>query len=390
MTELPSTDTDSVKVQFTHKTLQEYLAAFYVVNTPGDEGLQLLMEFCSTSQRLMGSQIILEFISNMSTDILGKAIQNEIKIFVSKWDSYDKVNPRNRTSFLISMLEGNETLKFSLPAVIDINLNTSFKKPALERFFDMDGQGVKKIKLTLGQNNRVNVLQNTSINSLDELHIVLRYSNWPYTSSEEYNKDLCRVMKKMKPGLLCIRNCEWDSIKKTTIDVILQYVHTLILEECGLKQEHLLSMLRAQHHLQVFKVNDKVIRIDGKLMEVVSKLSSDIKLDLNKGLGYNPHGEIILIHKSPIMKSLNLHGIEIDREIAEAVSRLPDDILLDLSGNKLTKMDPRLLPGVVLHMPEDEEINIGGWYITINEDIVNALSNMPQLKYLRVHIIDLH
>ena len=83
LTELPSTDTDSVKVQFTHKTLQEYLAAYYVVNTPGDEGFQFLMEFCSTSQRLMGSQIILEFVSNMSTK-MGKEIQKKIKDFLPK------------------------------------------------------------------------------------------------------------------------------------------------------------------------------------------------------------------------------------------------------------------------------------------------------------------
>ena len=79
LTKLPHTDTDSVKVQFTHKTLQEYLAAFYVVNTPGDEGLHLLMEFCSTSQRLMGSQIILEFVSNMSTKYLEKEIQKKLR-----------------------------------------------------------------------------------------------------------------------------------------------------------------------------------------------------------------------------------------------------------------------------------------------------------------------
>ena len=157
--ELPSTDTESVKVQFTHKSLQEYLAAFNVANTPGKEGLQLLMEFCSTSQRLMGSEIILEFISNMSKDILGKEIQNEIKNFVSNWDSDDKVNPRNRTLFLISMLERNVTMKFPLPAVIDLDLTYPFfKKAALERFFGMDGQGVRKIKLTLGQENRLNVL----------------------------------------------------------------------------------------------------------------------------------------------------------------------------------------------------------------------------------------
>ena len=66
VTELPSSDPGSVKVQFLHKSLQEYLAAFYVVSCPNEKGLQLLMEFCSLSQRLMGSQIILNFISAMS------------------------------------------------------------------------------------------------------------------------------------------------------------------------------------------------------------------------------------------------------------------------------------------------------------------------------------
>ena len=67
LTELPSTDTDSNKIQFMHKMLQEYLAAYYVVNNPIDQGLRLLKEFCCTSETLMGSQIILEFVSNMST-----------------------------------------------------------------------------------------------------------------------------------------------------------------------------------------------------------------------------------------------------------------------------------------------------------------------------------
>ena len=238
LTELPRTDTDSVKVQFTHKTLQEYLAAFYVVNTSGDEGLQLLMEFCSTSQRLMGSQIILEFISNMSTDILGEEIQKLIKDFVSKWDSDDKVDPKSRTSFLISMLERSETLQFPLPAVIDIDFTySSYKKSALERFFDMDGQGVRKISLTLGQTNRLNVLQNKTIHSLNELHIVSSQSR---TWSEEDSEDLCRLMK-MKPRLLYVTNCDWKSMDKATIAVIL-HVHTLTLEKCGLKKEHLLSI----------------------------------------------------------------------------------------------------------------------------------------------------
>ena len=218
LTELPSTDINSVKVQFTHKTLQEYLAAFYVVNTPGDEGLQLLMEFCSTSESLMGSQIILEFISNMSKDILGEEIQKLIKDFVSKWDSDDKVDPKSRTSFLISMLEGTETLQFPLPAVIDIDfVYTSYKKSAMNRFLGMDGQGVRKICLTLYKRSRLNVLQNTTIHSLDELNIV---NNWSRTWSREDNEDFCRVMKKMKPGLLSITGCDWKLMDNATIAVI--------------------------------------------------------------------------------------------------------------------------------------------------------------------------
>ena len=217
LTELPGTGTDDIdtdtKVQFTHKTLQEYLAAYYVVNSPGDEGLQLVMEFCCTSQRLMGSQIILEFVSNMSTKI-GKKIQKQIQDYVSKWDSDDKVDPKSRTSFLISMLKGNKTLTFPLPAVVDIDLREFdfishrfrkfFKflfreKSTMEKFFDMDGTAVKKLILTLGEYNRMNVLQNTTIDSVNELSI-----NYCNTWFKEDNEDLCGVIKKMKPRLLSI------------------------------------------------------------------------------------------------------------------------------------------------------------------------------------------
>ena len=112
LTKLPSTDFESVKVQFTHMTLQEYLAAFYVVNTSFDEGLHLLEEFCSTFDRLMASKVILEFISNMSPK-LENEIQKLIKDFVTSLDSGDNVDPKSLTSFLISILEETETLKFT-------------------------------------------------------------------------------------------------------------------------------------------------------------------------------------------------------------------------------------------------------------------------------------
>ena len=388
LTEVPSTDTESTKIQFVHKMLQEYLAAYYVVDKP-DEGLQLLMEFFCTSDVLMGSQMILEFMSNMSMK-MGTEIQQKITDYVSTWNSDDKVNHKSRTSFLISMLEGNQTMTFSLPVFVDVDLReydflldrirkflSSFflfpQKTALERFFGMNGHGVRKINLTLGQYNRLNVLQNTTITSLDELMV-----NGCKTWSKEDSKDLCVVLNQMKPGLLSIENCNWTLMDKADIVVLLQNVHTLILEECGLENEHLLSILTTEHILKALKVNESAVKIDGEVLEAVSKLSSDIKLDISGK-------EITLIKRSPTMKSLSISncGIQIDTEIAEAVSRLPDDIQLDLSGNKLTKMDPRLLPRVLLHLSKDEEIDMTRCYIPIDVDIVRALSKLPQLKSLK-------
>ena len=167
LTELPSTGTHTVKVQFKHKMLQEYLAAYYVVNSPADEGLRILMEFCSTSKSLMGSKVILEFVLNMSEN-LGTKIQEQVADFASALDSDDGVNPKSRTAFLISMLEGNETLKFPLPAVIDLDLwkydfgSGKYTKSALGRFFGMDAHFVRKIIISLGLYTRLNVLLDQS------------------------------------------------------------------------------------------------------------------------------------------------------------------------------------------------------------------------------------
>ena len=404
LTKFPSTGTDSVKVGFKHKTLQEYLAAYYVVNTQGDKGLHLLMEFCCTSQRLMGSQIILEFISNMSTKI-GKRIQKQIQGYASSWNSDDKVDPKSHTSFLISMLKGNKTLTFPLPAVVDIDLRefdfishsvTRFlhrflyrQNSTVEKFLAMDGTGVQKLILIVGEYNRMNVLQNTTTDSVNELTI-----NYCNTWFEEDNTDLHEVMKKMKPGLLSITNCKRKLMDKATIAVILQQVHTLKLEKCDLEKDHLLLIIQEVKEIpfvhksatiKSLRICNCGIQIDAKIAEVVSRLPDHTELDLSGNQITDKSACITLIHKSATMKSLSICncGIQIDTEIAEAVSRLPDDIQLDLSGNKLTKMDPSLLPGVLLHMPEDKEVDMTECRISINVDIVKVLSKMTQLKSLK-------
>ena len=511
LTELPcaeidETDTDT-KVQFTHKTLQEYLAAYYVVNSPGDDGLQLVMEFCCTSQRLMGSQIILEFVSNMSSKI-GKRIQKQIQDYVSSWDTDDKVDPKSRTSFLISMLKGNKTLTFPLPAIVNIDLREFdfishrfrkfFKflyrqKSTLEKFFDMDGSGVKKLILIVGEYNRMNILQNMTTDSVNELSI--DYCN---TWSKKDSKELCEVMKTMKPGLLCITACQRMLMDKAIIDLISQHVHTLILEKCDLENVHWLIILQKVKDttMRALSICNCGIKIDTKIAEAVSRLPDHTQLDMSGNQVTDKSACITLIHKAGTMKSLNIHncmsncgiqidteiaeavsrlpdhtqlnlsgnqvtdksacitlihkaatmkslsicncGIKIDAEIAEAVSRLPDHTQLDMSGNQvtdksacitlihkaatmkslsicncgiqidtgiaeavsrlpdhtqldlscndITKMKPYLLSRILLYMTKQEKINIQGWGITVDEDIVRALSKLSKLQTLIINI----
>ena len=78
-------------------------------------------------------------------------------------------------------------------------------------------------------------------------------------------------------------------------------------------------------------------------------------------------------------------GIQIDTEIAEAVSRLPDHTQLDLSGNDITKMNPYLLSRILPYMTKQEKIDMNRWGITVDEDIVRALSKLSKLQTLTIN-----
>ena len=152
------------------------------------------------------------------------------------------------------MLKGNKELTFSLPAVVDIDLREYdfvserirkflkfffHQKSALERFFDMDGHGVRKINLILGQYNRFNVLQNTTITSLDEF-----MDDGCQTWSKRDMGDLCVTMNKIEAKLLGITNCKRKLMDKATFGVISKHVDILILEKCDLDKEHFLIILQ--------------------------------------------------------------------------------------------------------------------------------------------------
>ena len=321
LTEIPSFDQNIRKVQFLHKTLQEYLAAYAVVHSSNQEGLQLLMKFCSTSQGLMGSQMILTFITAMSKK-MGKVIQRKIQDFVSSWTSDDDISPKDRVSFLITMLKENKSLEFPLPETIHINLreydtfmgglNQAIlhlfnRKTTAERFFSMDSRGLKYVKLAVGKSNRLQLIKTVNFEELE-----VDFEN---TFSKDDEKQIINIIK--YNNKLCILNM--------------------------LNLSDPFTLLKHKEFIQI--------------------ITSSINLNVH--LGHIGH-------------------LTIDKDIATVISQIPDNIDIDLSGNEIAWMEAGLLGKVLKYMKKQEKIDIGGWEITIDVDIVKALSNMVYLEYLRL------
>ena len=393
LTELPSIDADKVKVQFIHKSLQEYLAAFYVVNTPGDEGMKVLMEFCSTSQKLIGSQIILSFIGAMSKK-MGKVIQNQIKDYISTWESNDDVDSKSRTSFLLAMLKDNKKLTFPLPAILDIDLQVydlvskrirNFIKSlfgqnsTLERFLNMDAGGVKKINIDVGKYNRLGLLLDNSFTSMEELLI-----NYKNTHSKDDPTHLNQVIRTNKPSLISITNC-LDSLFKTDLvtKVILKHhVHTVILKKCQISKDNSVLIIQRAHYLKSLIMQECGIEIDAAIAEAVCDLPDETQIDLsgNKIVKMGKKLLISLIYKIRKQKQIDLAGanIDIDCEIARAVCDLPNKTQIDLSGNKIVKMDKKLLISLFCKIKKQKQIDLEGANIDIDGEIAKAVCDLPE------------
>ena len=389
LTELPSIYAEKGKVQFIHKYLQEYLAAYYVVNTSLDEGMKVLMEFCSTSQRLMGSQNILSFIIAMSKK-MGKVIQNQIRDYISTWASNDDVDPKSRTSFLITMLKDNNSLTFPLPAILDIDLqdNDSFskrfmnffwslfgQKSTLELFLNMDARGVKKLNIHVGQYNRLSLFLNNLFTSLEELLV-----NYRETWSNDDPKHLTQLITTNKPKLISITGSVFSLFNKDLITkvILTPQVHTVILKKCQISKDNCLLILQKGQHLKALVIQDCGIQIDADTAKAVGDLPDEIQVDLSGNKIHEMDTKIIssLIYRIRIQKEIDLSGlnINIDREIVKCISQLPEDVQIDLSDNKIT--DESLIVSIIKQSTKLKSVTLRNCGIKINKQIAEAVSEL--------------
>ena len=369
VTEIPSSD-DIPKAQFIHKSLQEYLAAFFIVNTPEDEGMKYLMEFCSTSKGLMGSQIILTFITALSKT-MGKIIQKQIRELVSSWASEDDISPKDRTSFLIAMLKENKSLVFPLPNEIEINvkefeanigwfakiLQFFGRKNILEKFFDFDNRGVHKVSIVLGEKFRLQLMKRFKNSSLVECVI-----NFQKNVSLDDQIDLM--------GLI-------ESNKK------LEIISLVKLDDQGVltifNNKTFISSLEKSKQLKMIKIHESEFEINTNISDALAHVPNHIALDLTENKVKDQSGCKALIQKTAHQKTMIMQdcGIVIDTEMAEAISRLPEQANLDLSGNTVAKMDSSLLCHVI-PVISNKKINLSGLGVVIDENVAQALCSLDK------------
>ena len=367
VTEIPSS-VDIPKAQFIHKSLQEYLAAFFVVNTPEDVGMKCLMEFCSTSKGLMGSQIILTFITALSKK-MSKVTKKQIRELVSRWASEDDISPKDRTSFLIAMLKENESLVFPLPNEIDINIkeyeakigwfakSLQFfgRKNTLEQFFDFDNRGVRKISIVLGEKYRLQLMGRFRESSLIEC--VINFQKKVSVDDPNHIKSLIDHNKKL----------ESISMAKLNTQGVLDLFN----------QKMLISSLE-KSNLKVMKIHESEFKMNASVSDALMHVPNHIALDLSGNKLTDQSGCKHLVkkaaHQQVVMQDC---GIIINTEIAEAISQLPDQANLDLSGNRVTKMDSSLLSHVI-PVISNKKIDLSGLGVVIDGKVAQILCSLDK------------
>ena len=364
VTQIPSSD-DIPKAQFIHKSLQEYLAAFFIVNTPEDVGMKYLMEFCSTSKGLMGSKIILTFIFALSKK-MGKIIQKQIKELVSSWASEDDITPKDRTSFLMAMLKENKSLVFPLPKEIEINIreqeaNLSWvskvfgRKNTLEKFFDFDNRGVQKVSIVLGKKFRLQLMKRFKNSSLVKCDI--NFQKNVSVNDQIHLKDLIENNNKL----------EIISLVKLNDQGVLTIFNN----------KTFISSLEKSKQLKMIQIHESEFEINANISYALTHVPDDIALDLSNNKITDQSGCKALMQKGAHQKALIMQdcGLIIDTELAEAISKLPGQTNLDLSGNTVTKMDSSLLCHVI-PVISNKKIDLSGLGVVIDAKVAEVLCSL--------------
>ena len=252
------------------------------------------------------------------------------------------------------------------------------QKSSLERFLKMEGQGVRKISVSVGQYNRLDLLLNNSFILMEELLI-----NYKNTGSNDDSTHLSQFLRTNKPRLISITSCVDSLFNKDLITkvILTQHVHTVILKKCQISKDNCVLILQEGRHLKSLVMQECGIQIDNEIAQAVSDLPDETMIDLSGNKIVKMRTKLLtsFINKIRTQNIIELAGgnIEINIEIAKAVCDLPVATQIDLSGNKIVKMDRQILVTFISKVRTDTEIDLSGLFIRINDDEARAVMVIP-------------
>ena len=242
ITNVPNSDL----VVFHHKSIQEYLAAFYVKFADKEKGIDVFLEFCTTAEHLMSSHVILNFILSMSSK-LHRQVSKAIGNIISTMEPNSTVSSHERTQFLLTMLKDNRKLKFPLPKEVFLDLrNPAYteksvfqSKSLVELFSQQKPDGVRSVHIISKSGKALKSLKELTKASVTDL-------KFDFVHQEPYIDDLKPFVSQKLKTL----NFYHGEFTDKHISKLVSHCHsnvTLSFYECTVSATGLLDLQEFSH-----------------------------------------------------------------------------------------------------------------------------------------------
>ena len=414
LTEYPSNDHMDIKICFLLQALQEYLALYYIISSPANEKLHLLLQYCSTVERLIKSPKTIKVINSVCQR--NAAVKHKwMAAFIS--GQSENTIEKSRTFFLMAMLTVDKSLRFPLPSVIHIDMLESelasggvtstlkhllSKKTALDRLFLQDSKRVKKIVISTGEDTRLDVLLKRDLPTLHELEVDFR-DTWQkydffhlsdviketrlYTLSLFNHKYCFGDIAGPWPSLQSLTVCKCTIYKKGFVTILkVALLTSLTIEKCDFTNE-VLQRNKKTHKSAYIDCENTV---DTDIMTALSKIVNLTSLSI---ISNNVEAVNELCHfleNALRVKTLNLNSCAIRTEewegVLHALNKHAATVeYLDLSRNNLSSSSHKRLVDLVKFMKDLRRLYLAycelssNMLVTLGSNICNTCNQLEVL-----------
>ena len=430
---LPSSNMKGERKQFKHEILQHYMAAYTIINISSCKNRYVLdafdtfVNFCSNEENVAMAATTLDFV-NSGILTKSQAIGQKVAYLMYNWILSTDMEPKKSTPMLVSMASQSRLIN-RLPREITMDLRIYDKSDhLLKQFFQMDSSNLKKMDITSGEHNGLDLIQNIpSLSTLEELAIDFCESETQAAESKNrYIRDMPFVSKIISNSeqmkILSLKNIM--TLKETTEsevtvartgnvessgnndyknDILSHVIESgslrrLFLSKCHFKRPNFLMLLRSIKTIEELHIVECGLSIDVETAQAVINLPPQIQVNLskNKILPMDHQTLKQFIPKLTKQKVIDLSSLQttLDKTLMEVVTSLPEWQKLCLSDCTFTEVNSEnaaLLPRVLACVNQKKsKIDLSPITTKVNKNIAKAICNLPDYANVDIsgNIID--